>query len=508
MSNTQRGTRSSWMATAEVPTYTPLASDERADVCIVGAGIAGLTTAYMVAKSGMSVVVLDDGEIGSGETERTTAHLASALDDRFSTLIRTHGEENTRLAYSSHDAAISRIERIVAEEAIDCAFRRLDGYLFAGRDQSPERLEEELAAAHRVGFVDAEMVDRAPIPSFNTGPAIRFPRQGQFHVLQYLSGLARAVVDGGGRIYTRSHVSRIEGGDDAVVETESGRSVRARAIVVATNTPVNDIVAIHTKQAPYRTYVLAFEVPEGAIPHGLYWDDEDPYHYVRLQDRAGGQLLIVGGEDHKTGQEERPESRFDALEQWSRERFPEARAIAYRWSGQVMEPVDGLAYIGRNPMDAENVYIATGDSGQGMTHGTIAGMLLSDLIARRESPYESLYAPNRITLSSAKTYLEENVNVAAQYTDLVTPGDVDTFDEVAKGTGAVVRRGATKLAVYRAEDGMLHVRSAICTHLGCVVRWNDVESSWDCPCHGSRFDVDGQVLNGPAISPLGAPDEE
>ena len=509
MSTIQRGTRSSWMETTTVPTYAPLAADETADVCVVGAGIAGLTTAYLLGKEGRSVVVLDDGEIGSGETGRTTAHLASALDDRFTSLIRMHGEEGARLAYESHDAAIARIERTVAEETIDCAFRRLDGYLFAGRGQSPERLEEELAAAHRAGFLDAEMVERAPIPSYNTGPAIRFPRQGQFHILEYLSALAGAITSGGGRIYARSHASNIEGGADAGVATAAGPRVSAGAIVVATNSPVNDMVAIHTKQAPYRTYAVAFDVPADVIPYGLFWDDQDPYHYVRLQDHAsGGQLLLVGGEDHKTGQEENPELRFDALEQWAREVFPESGAIRHRWSGQVMEPADGLAYIGHNPMDANNVFIATGDSGHGMTHGTIAGMLLTDLIVGRESPYEALYAPNRITLSSAKSFVEENVNVVAQYADLVTPGEVDGFDEIARGTGAVVRRGLSKLAVFRAEDGMLHVRSAICTHLGCVVGWNPVESSWDCPCHGSRFDVEGEVLNGPAISPLGAPDEE
>jgi Rieske Fe-S protein len=267
-------------------------------------------------------------------------------------------------------------------------------------------------------------------------------------------------------------------------------------------------VAMHTKQAAYRTYVMAVRIPANAVPPALYWDTLNPYHYVRLTRGADGQpLLIVGGEDHKTGQADDTERRFGALLEWTRRHFPMAGDIVYRWSGQVLEPNDYMGFIGRNP-GSENVYIATGDSGQGMTHGTIAGMLIPDLILGIENRWAKLYDPSRITLRSAVPFVRENVNVAAQYADWVTPGEVSSPDEIKPGTGAVMRDGAKKFAVYRDDDGVLHIRSAMCTHLYCVVDWNSLEKTWDCPCHGSRFDRFGKVINGPAISDLADPGRE
>ncbi len=498
-----------WMRTAEVPPQPELTEDVRADVCIVGAGIAGMTTAYMLTREGKSVVVIDDGPVSGGETARTTAHLANALDDHYYELERLHGEQGARLAAASHTAAIDRIETIVREKKIDCDFTRLDGYLFVPEGESVEELDRELKAAHRAGLKDVERVESAPLESFDTGPALRFPRQGQFHILKYINGLAAAVKRNGGRIFTQTHAEKIEGGADAHVKTRGGAIISASAVVVATNTPVNDLVAIHTKQAAYRTYVIGARIPRNSVPTILLWDTLDPYHYVRLQkvegDGASGgyDVLIVGGEDHKTGQAEDFDERYNRLEAWTRERFPMVESIEYRWSGQVMEPIDSLAFIGRNPLDADNVFIATGDSGHGMTHGTIAGMLITDLIMGRENEWETLYNPSRKSLRSAVEFAKENLNVAAQYTDLVTGGEVSNVEEIAAGSGAVLRRGLTKVAVYRDEGGALHERSAVCTHLGCIVDWNAAEKSWDCPCHGSRFDKrDGHVLNGPAISAL------
>ena len=493
-------TTSLWMATAAMPREAPLAANAQADVCIVGAGIAGLTTAYLLAKEGRQVIVVDDGPTAGGETCRTTAHLVTALDDRFYQLERLHGADGARLAAQSHAAAIDRIERIVADENIDCDFARVDGYLFVPPGDDLSQLETELAAAHRAGLTDVTRVDRAPLETFDTGPALKFPRQAQFHVLKYLNAVAAAAKRLGVRIFNGTHVERIKGGDDAAVETPRG-VIRAGAIVVATNSPVNDLVAIHTKQAAYRTFVVGARVKAGTVPRLLLWDTPDPYHYVRLQPADGHDVLIVGGEDHKTGQADDGEDRFGRLEAWTRERFPVER-FEFRWSGQVMEPIDSLALIGRNPLDSDNVYIATGDSGNGMTHGTIAGMLLTDLIAGRENPWTNLYDPSRKTLGAAKEFARENLNVAAQYADLVTPGEVDDVSQIRPGDGAILRRGVGKVAVYRDDEGVLHERSAICTHLGCVVRWNSAERTWDCPCHGSRFQTDGHVVNGPAISPL------
>jgi glycine/D-amino acid oxidase-like deaminating enzyme/nitrite reductase/ring-hydroxylating ferredoxin subunit len=498
--------RSIWMDTAEMPLESSCTERVNADVCVVGAGIAGMSTAYLLAREGKSVVVLDDGPIGGGMTGRTTAHLVNALDDRYFELERLHGEEGARLAAESHTAAINAVEAIVEQEAIKCEFERLDGYLFVPPRESRKVLDDELEAAHKAGLTEIEKVERVPWDSYDTGSALRFPRQAQFHPLKYLAGLAKAIKEKGGRIYTQTHAKEIEGGKQARVETSGGGVVTAAAIVVATNTPVNDLIAIHTKQAAYQTYVIGARVPLGSVTRGLFWDTPDPYHYVRIETVGTGaaayDVLIVGGEDHKTGQEDDANKRFGALERWTRHRFPMVEGIEYRWSGEVMEPIDGLAFIGRNPLDANNVFVATGDSGNGMTHGTIAGMLLTDLILERKNPWESIYDPSRITLKALPEFAKENLNVARQYADLVVAGDVESEDEIKPGAGAIIARGLHKVAVYRDPRGEVHEFSAVCRHLGCIVNWNTLENTWDCPCHGSRYDALGKVFQGPANSDL------
>jgi glycine/D-amino acid oxidase-like deaminating enzyme/nitrite reductase/ring-hydroxylating ferredoxin subunit len=506
-------TVSVWMDTALLPEHPPLDGNVRCDVCVVGAGIAGLTTAYLLMKAGKKVVVVDDNVIGGGETARTTAHLAWALDDGFHNLEKIHGEDGARMAAESHKAAIDTIERIVRQEKIDCDFERLDGWLFLGGHDKPETLEKERAACHRIGLTEVELKPRLPVQSLGAGPVLRFPNQGQFHPLRYLAGLAKAFVAGGGRIYTGTHVSGIEGGEKVKVKTSGKHIVSCQAAVAATNSPISDYVVTHVKQAPYRTYAIAGRIPRGAVPTGLYWDTPDPYHYVRLArlgesgESAGApyDALIVGGEDHKTGQRDDIDERFRCLEEWTRGRFPQVEEITWRWSGQVMEPSDGLAFIGRNPDGAENVYLATGDSGHGMTHGTIAGLLLTDLITGKENAWEKLYDPKRVRLNprSIADMAKENLNVALKYAEWLTPGEVGGVEDIPKDSGAVIRRGMHKVAVYRDEQGKLHERSAVCTHLYCIVSWNSAERSWDCPCHGSRFDPYGRVLNGPALKPLG-----
>ena len=325
-----------WMATSDTPDRPALDMDVTTDVCVVGAGIAGLTTAYMVAGDGRSVVVLDDGPIGGGETGRTTAHLSNAVDDRYYEIERLHGHDGARLAAESHTAAIDRIEAIVADENVDCSFERLDGYLFVPEGEPVDQLDRELEAARRAGVPGVERVDRAPVDSFDTGPCLRFPRQGQFHPLEYLAALASAVERRGGRIFLHSHAAKIVGGDSARVKTSAGYTVSAAAVVVATNSPVQDIVTIHTKQAPYRSFVVGARVPRGTVSKLLLWDTLDPYHYVRLQRAGEHDVLIVGGEDHKTGHEDDAEARYGRLAAWARQRFPMVESIDYRWSGQVM----------------------------------------------------------------------------------------------------------------------------------------------------------------------------
>jgi glycine/D-amino acid oxidase-like deaminating enzyme/nitrite reductase/ring-hydroxylating ferredoxin subunit len=510
-------TTSIWMALDERPSLPSLTKSATADVCIIGAGIAGMSTAYLLARAGLSVVVLDDGPIGGGETGRTSAHLSNALDDRYYELERLFGSRGAQLAAESHTVAMDRIESIIAEESIHCDFERLDGYLFAPPEASGEVLVRECAAARRAGLTAVAWVDKAPLQGFDTGPCLRFPRQGQFDPLKYLYGLARAILRHGGQIFTTTHADEIRGGSPAWVRTSSGHCVTAAAVVVATNSPVNDPLIMHLKQSPYRTYAIAAPVPCGAVTKALYWDTPDPYHYIRLHSVGSAQprgqaeaydILIVGGEDHRVGERDDGEERFAALDRWARRRFPMLGDIAFQWSGEILEPLDSLAFIGRRPEDEPNVFIATGDSGHGMTHGMIAGMLLTDLILGRQNPWADLYNPSRLTCPAALDYLNENFNTVLHYTDWLTGGEVTSSDDIRSGEGRIVRRGLTKIAAYRDEHGVLHERQAICTHLGCVVAWNSTEKSWDCPCHGSRFDALGHVLNGPANSDLVGSDDD
>lgn len=498
MTAQQLAEHSVWMDTP-VPKFAPLPSSIDTDVCVIGAGIAGLTVAYSLLLEGHSIVVIDQGEIGSGETSRSTAHATAVLDDRFHDLERLHGAEKTRLAAQSHAAAIAFLERL-SREGIDCDFERLDGYLLFPESGSGPRLEEELEAVRRASL-EVERVARAPLKGFDSGECLRFPAQSQLHPRKYLAAISRRIAERGGQIFTGSHVVSIESSHAQSATTATGHTVRAGSLIVATNSPINDFVTMHTKQAAYRTYAVGFAIEGEDSPRMLLWDTEDPYHYVRVARAGDARYLIVGGEDHKTGQANDATDRFARLEAWAWERFPAARETAFRWSGQIMEPVDSLGFIGRNPGD-EHIYIVTGDSGNGITHGLIAGMLIPDLIHSRENPWQKIYDPARMTVRAAARFARENLNVAAQFKEYATGGELASVEEIPADSGAIVRRGLKKIAVYRDASGQLIERSAVCTHLGCVVAWNAFEKSWDCPCHGSRFDTQGSVLNGPARAPL------
>ena len=502
--------RSFWQLSTTPPVYAPLSAHLTVEVCVVGAGLGGLTAAYQLARQGVSVAVIDALEIGAGETGRTTAHIA-VPDDRYWYIEEVHGRDAARLVAESFAAAIDCIEATAAEEGVECDFMRLDGYLYSCAADPRAALDKEFDAAVRAGV--AVMREPAlPVGTFRTtldaGPALRFPRQGQFHPLKYLSGLARAVERRRGVIYSGTRALEIEERDGSVVVTTANGRITADAVVVATNTPFNDRVTMHTKQVAYQTYVVAARVPQGSITPALIWDDGDPYHYVRTTPAGDGEhdVLIVGGADHKTGQERDPQAHYASVEAWARARFPDLGAMDYRWSGEVMEPLDGLAYLGRNP-GSRNVYVITGDSGNGMTHATIGGLLVSDLIMGRQSRWLRLYDPARKPMKEALQFLKEQSNIAAQYADWVSGGDEDSAGEIARGEGALIRNGLKKYAVYRDSEGALHAHSAKCTHLGCIVQWNATEKTWDCPCHGSRFSAYGSVLHGPAVGNLAAIDD-
>ncbi|MEJ7807713.1 MAG: FAD-dependent oxidoreductase [Telluria sp.] len=464
------GSTSVWLATASVPQFPALTGDERADVCIIGAGIAGLTTAYMLLRAGKTVVVIDAAGVGAGETGRSTAHFFPP-DERYFEIEHSFGTENAKLVADAYRKATNCVESIIRTERIACEFERLDGFLFSPNRVWDDTLEHEYAVTTRLG-IDVRRQERVPGLAFDTGPCLRFAGQAQFHPLKYLDGLARAIERMGGRIYDRTRALALRGeGMLQTVQTASG-AIEAASVVVATNKPFNDHEVISAKQTGYRTYVLAVRVPKDALPRMLLWDTGDPYHYVRLAagpEHADHELLIVGGQDHKSGEDGHPQLRYDHLEAWVRARFPLAGEVQYRWSGEVMEPADGVAFLGRNGLDHDNVYIITGDSGNGMTHCTVGAILISDLILGCKSDWTALYDPARKAFHGSGEFITAQASTLTQFTEWLRGGDVETVDEIGAGEGAVLRDDGKLLAVYRNDDGALQAVSAACTHLGCAV---------------------------------------
>lgn len=488
-----------WEASREKLPGPALSRGEKADVCVIGAGIAGLTTALLLARQKYSVILLEAKlAIAAGESAATTAHLTNVLDNRYADLEKIHGHDAMKLAARSHAAAVDFIETL--SEEIPCDFERVDGHLFSPDSQWDLRLQDEVEAAARAGLTPEQAA--LPLDGFKGALCYRFANQAQFHPLKYAAGLARLFTAAGGRIFTGSPVKKIEAGPPAKVRAAAGKTVEAHHVAVTTNAPISTLIALHAHQAPYRTYVVGAKIPRGAVARGLYWDVLNPFHYVRLAKFDDTRdVIIIGGEDHKTGQERDPESRESRLESWALEHFPAIRHFDFRWSGQVMESVDGLALIGRSPGN-KNVYAATGDSGQGMTHGTLAGLIISDLIQGKKNPWAGLYDPDRMKVKSLPEQAKENLNVLAQYADWLTPSEISSVENIPPGEGAVIRRGLKKIAAYRDEKGSLHEFSAVCSHLGCLVTWNSLEGCWDCPCHGSRFDAEGKVISAPACAEL------
>lgn len=495
-------TRSLWMETP-VARSSALSRSERCDVVVIGSGIAGLSVAHQLVTRGRSVIVLDRGSIGSGMSARTTAHLASALDDGYAKLIETRGADCARAFYRSAAAAIDHIEAVQRDEGFDCDFARVDGFWLLAPGTSASVLDEELHACEMAGVPVFDCRERTALHAENLVRSLRFPAQGRFHPVKYLAGLAEAITRRGGKLFAESCVEAIDQREgDMVVVMASGHEVRAGDVVVATNAPVNVRVAIHSKQGPYRTYAIAAKMEKGEIEDALYWDTLDPYHYVRLQPWTEREdIAIIGGEDHKSGEADDGDRRFAALEQWARARLPKLGDVTHRWSGQVLEPADGVGFIGASP-DNEHVFVISGDSGQGMTNGVTAGLLIADLLTTGTSPWSELYDPGRKMGSSIGAFISENITTLQNFAEYLTAGDARAVGQLRPGEGRIVRSGLQKIAACRDLAGRLHLHSASCTHLGCVVHWNSVEQCWDCPCHGSQFAPDGTALNGPAVAPL------
>jgi glycine/D-amino acid oxidase-like deaminating enzyme/nitrite reductase/ring-hydroxylating ferredoxin subunit len=494
--------RSLWIATAPGRPFPRLREDVEVDVAIIGGGITGLTAALLLKRAGRTVAVLESRRVAEQVTGGTTAHLTEALDADAGTLIRDFGEDGARRAYESSRAALEQIASIVAEEKLDAGFHRVPAWWWTETAKGVPALEAEHEALRRLG-VRATVVKKPPL-GFPAKAGLRFDEQARFHVRDYLLPLARRIAKAGSHVYEQTRVLDIEDAEPCRVVCETG-VVTAQQVIVATHVPIGAFW-VQPKLAQYRSYVIAGPY-EGKVADALLWDDADPYHYVRLQETAKGRMLVVGGEDHKVGQEADTLGCYQRLLDWTLERF-RLRAVAYRWSRQVVETVDGLPYIGR-PGRSERVFVGTGYSGTGMTFGTLAAMMATDAVLGRENPWSSLYRYNRVKApAAAKDLVTENVDYPVQMVKGRLKVRGGRYAEVPRNAGCVLSVDGERLAVYRDGRGKVQARSAVCTHMGCIVRWNPAETTWDCPCHGSRFDVDGSVIDGPAVKPLAPPQGE
>lgn len=488
-----------WHDLTTIPSYPKQTGYVEVDVCVIGAGITGLTTANLLKRSGKTVAVIDLARIASGESSHTTAHLTEVFDISYRELISKFSYEGAELAAQSVRRSIERIEENSKFYGIDCAFHRLPGYRFTKFRGEVDEIEDEATAALEIGVPNTLLFD-APLP-FHTERAIRFDYQAQFDPLKYLHGLSKTIPGDGSFIFEETRMADMEEGEPCRVTTDRG-TIIAKDVVFATNVPSANRLFLHTKIAAYRTYAIAAFVNRSFEHDALYWDTHDPYHYIRTYDYNGRSLVIIGGEDHKTGQDGHTDLHFQNLYKWADEHFG-IEQLTHQWSGQIIESVDGLPYIGRNPM-SDHVYVATGFSGTGMTFGTLAGILISDLITGHPNPWAELYDAARIKpFASLRSFISENIDYPSHLiADRLSPVQNSGITGLREDEGAIVRMGAKKVAAYRDPEGELHLLSPVCPHLGCYVNWNEAEKSWDCPCHGSRFDPKGKLLNGPALADL------
>jgi glycine/D-amino acid oxidase-like deaminating enzyme/nitrite reductase/ring-hydroxylating ferredoxin subunit len=504
MPTTNISTTPYWATSATFPPFAKHAEDAETDVVIVGAGVTGLTAAYLLAKAGKRVVVLERDRCAMTDTGHTTAHLTMVTDARLSELAKRFGHDHAQAVWDAGLAAIATIDEVVREHAIDAGFEWVDGYLHAplNNDESEERkrLEEDATLAREMGF-DAEFVETVPLMN---RPGIRFADQARIHPRSYLAGVAKAFVALGGRIY--EHSTADDFCDDPRAVKVAGHTIRCEDIILATHNPLVGLSGLagatlfQTKLALYTSYVIAGRVPRGTVPDALWWDTGDPYNYLRVEPHRDFDVIVFGGEDHKTGQQDDTTACYQRLEERLKVIVPRVD-VTHRWSGQVIETPDGLPYIGHT---ADHQHAATGYAGNGMTFGTLAGMMMSDAILDRTNPWRDLFDPSRKAITRGVwDYLKENVDYPYYLIrDRFAGAEAKSLRAVKRGQGKVIERDGAKVAAYRDPSGAVTLRSATCTHMGCVVGWNTAERTWDCPCHGSRFKPSGDVIAGPAEAPL------
>jgi glycine/D-amino acid oxidase-like deaminating enzyme/nitrite reductase/ring-hydroxylating ferredoxin subunit len=471
------------------------------DVIIVGAGITGLSLGLTLQEAGRRCLILEARNIGFGTTSGTTAHLNTVLDTPYPDIISKFGEDNAKLVAKGAAEAIDIIKTNVERNNILCDFEYRNGFLFAEKEQEEKTLNDIYEALGAVG-IEASYTSYVPVPLPFT-KAIAFTGQAQFHPVNYLLALTEAFQEKGGTILEQRLVDRIESVDDLLEVYAGEQKYTSTFAVYATHIPPG-INLLHFRCAPYRSYVLGLELEdESQYPEGLAYDLQDPYHYFRTVYLDNRKVLLVGGNDHKTGHTEQAQQPFTELEAYAR-RYYSIRSIPYKWSAQYYEPADGLPYIGHLPGAAKNIFVATGYSGNGMIFGTLASRVIADLILKGESEYESLFSPSRIKpVAGFTNFVKENADVVKHFiADRISVKELTELADLSKEEGRVVKYEERKIAVYKDEYGVLKALHPVCPHAGCIVQWNGIEKSWDCPCHGARYDVDGKLLNGPSAMGL------
>ena len=492
-----------WVDTAPAPRLHPqLDGDVHADVAVIGGGIVGITTALLLAEAGASVALLEAGRLAGGTSGYTTAKVSSQHGLIYDALRSKHGREKARRYGEANEAALAWIAARVQRDGIDCDFRRQPSYAYVTSASDRKQVEQEAEAAIEAGL-PAELVEETPLP-YAVEAAVRFERQAEFHPRKYLFALAEKLdaLDGA-RIFERSHAVEVGDVEGRQVVKSPGGRVLAERVVVATHYPFLDRSLGFARLSPMRSYAIACRIA-GTPPEGMHISGDSPTRSIRASPMADGdELLLVGGEGHKTGTESDTELRYERLEAFAREHW-DVRSVEHRWSAQDPATLDRIPYVGRISPRDDRVFMASGFAKWGMTGGTAAALLLTDLCLGREAMWADLFDPNRLTLrQSAPRLVKENAQVAARFVgDRIRHADKRPIENLRAGEGAIVEHDGERVAAARDDDGTLHAVSARCTHLGCLVQWNNAERSWDCPCHGSRFGVDGTVLEGPAVHRL------
>ncbi len=491
-----------------LPEFPALERDEEVDVVVIGAGLTGITTAYLLREAGVRVALIERGRIASADTARTTAHLTYVTDQRLRELVSKFGKDGARAFWEAGAAAIDEIWRLTRQARAECEFRWVPGYLHEpaahperhDERHERERLQEDAALATEFGF-DAQFQESVPHAQ---RAGVRFAQQAKFHPRKYLAALVQAIPGEGSHVFENTEFEHVE--EQPLIVHANGRTIRCDYLVVATHNPLMGekgalgATLFQTKLALYTSYVLGARLPAGTAPEALFWDTSDPYEYLRIDAHGAYQYAIFGGADVKTGQEKDPEEVFRELESRMQARLP-AATLQHRWMGQVVETADGLPYIGEN---ATRQFIATGFCGNGFTLGTLSAMIARDRYLDRGNPWSDLLRVDRRPFHGGVwQYLKENVDYPYYLLrDRVAGAEAGTVDELGKGEGRILKWEGQNAAAYRDEDGALSLCSPVCTHLKCLVRWNGADRTWDCPCHGSRFHPDGTVLSGPAEEPL------